>query len=331
METILEAIGHTPLVPLKRSFPDAAAVYAKLEKFNPGGSLKDRVVLQILSQAEKTGKLKPGGTIVAGTTGNSGIGLAYIGNVKKYRVILTMPENFSLERRRILEAYGVEVHLTPATEGMKGAILQAKKIAAELSKDKNAFLFAQFEDPETAIAHELTTAAEIVAALGGPPFKIDALVVGVGTGGTLTGVGKVLKKQGTKIIAVEPAASPLLSQGRAGPHKIQGIGAGFVPSVLDRSLIDEVIAVSDAEAFQGMKEVARNEGILAGLSSGAVFVACKKVARDLGRNKTIVTIFPDSGERYFSMEKYFVGAPLGAPRTTGAASSALTGNKDDLR
>lgn len=299
METILEAIGRTPLIQLRQSLPETSArVYAKLEKFNPGGSLKDRVVLHILSEAEKTGQLKPGGTLVAGTTGNSGIGLAYIGNVKKYKVILTMPENFSLERRRILETYGVTVHLTPAAAGMKGAINRAKEIARET----RAFLFAQFESPETIRAHELTTAEEIEEDLKEP---IHAFVAGAGTTGTLMGVGKVLKKKGSRIIAVEPAASPLLSQDKSGPHKIQGIGPGFVPPILDRSLIDETITVTDKEAYEGSREIARREGILAGISCGAVFVACKKIAGELGKNKNIVTVFPDGGERYFSLEKYF--------------------------
>ncbi len=299
METILEAIGHTPLIQLKRSFPETAArVYAKLEKFNPGGSLKDRVVLRIIGEAEKTGQLKPGGTLVAGTTGNSGIGLAYIGNVKKYKVILTMPENFSLERRRILETYGATVHLTPAAEGVKGAIRRAKEIA----RDTGAFLFAQFENPETIKAHELTTAREIEDDLKEP---IHALVASVGTTGTLMGIGKVLKKKGARIIAVEPAASPLLSQGKTGPHKIQGTGPGFIPSIFDRSLVDEIVTVTDKEAYEGSREMARQEGILAGISCGAVFVACKKIARELGKDKNIVTVFPDGGERYFSLEKYF--------------------------
>ena len=299
METILEAIGHTPLVPLKRSLPPGYAnVYAKLEKFNPGGSLKDRIVLRIITEAERTGKLTPGGTVVAGTTGNSGIGLAYVCAVKKYKVILTMPENYSLERRRILETYGATVHLTPASEGMKGAINRAKEIARE----NGAFLFAQFEDPETPAAHERTTAREIEDALAAP---IHAFVAAVGTSGTITGVGRVLKKKGAKIIAVEPAASPLLSKGKAGPHKIQGIGPGFIPPILDRNLIDEIVAVSDDDAFAGAKEVARNEGILIGISGGAAYVACKKIARELGIDKNVVTVFPDGGERYFSLEKYF--------------------------
>ncbi len=300
METILEAIGHTPMVQLKRSIPvGAARVFAKLERFNPGGSLKDRIVLRIITEAEKAGHLKKGGTVVAGTTGNSGIGLASICNVKKYKVILTMPENFSLERRRILEAYGATIHLTPAAEGMKGAIRRAKEIARETQ----AFLFAQFENPETATAHELSTAVEIEEAIAGP---IDAFVAGVGTSGTITGVGRTLKKRGVQIIAVEPASSPALSEGRAGPHKIQGIGPGFVARVLDRNLIDRVITVTDAEAFEGSREVARKEGILAGISSGATFVASRQVARELGPDKTVATVFPDGGERYFSMEKYFI-------------------------
>lgn len=301
METILEAIGHTPLIQLKRSIPAGCAnVFAKLERFNPGGSLKDRIVLRIISEAERLGRLRPGGTVVAGTTGNSGIGLAYICNVKKYKTILTMPENFSLERRRILEVYGADVRLTPASEGMKGAINRAKEIA----KETGAFLFAQFEDPETQTAHELTTAKEIVDALAGP---IDALVAGVGTGGSLIGIGRVLKPRGARIIAVEPEASPLLSQGKAGPHKIQGIGPGFVPPTLERerALIDEIVPIADDDAFEGAQEVARKEGILAGISGGAAFLAARKVARDLGPGKTVVTIFPDGGERYFSMARYF--------------------------
>ena len=301
METILEAIGDTPLIQLKGFLrKDAATIYAKLERFNPGGSLKDRIVLRILEEAEHSGKLKAGGTIVAGTTGNSGIGLAYIGNVKKYKVILTMPENFSLERRHILGSYGAEVHLTPASEGMKGAISRAR----EMAEEKKAFLFAQFEDPETVKAHELTTAKEIIADFSG---TIHAFVAGVGTGGSLMGVGKVLKKSGTRIIAVEPAASPLLSQGHAGPHKIQGIGAGFIPSLVDKNLMDEIMVVTDEEASEGRREIARQDGILAGFSCGAAYVASKRVAEKLGKGKNVVTIFPDGGERYFSLEKYFGG------------------------
>lgn len=299
METILEAIGHTPLIQLTRSVPAGSArVFAKLERFNPGGSLKDRIVLRILGEAEKAGKLKVGGTVVAGTTGNSGIALAYIGNVKKYKVILTMPENFSLERRRALACYGADVRLTPAEEGMNGAIDRARAIA----KETGAFLFTQFDDPLTAAAHESTTAKEILDAVTG---TVDAFVAGVGTGGTIMGVGRAMKAQGARIVAVEPASSPLLSEGKAGPHKIQGIGPGFVPKILDRSLIDEVMTVSDDEAFEGAQEIARKEGILAGLSCGAAFAASLKVARKLGPGKTVVTVFPDGGERYFSLKKYF--------------------------
>ncbi len=302
METILEAIGNTPLIELKRSIPEGSArVFAKLERFHPGGSLKDRIVIRILTEAERAGHLKPGSTIVAGTTGNSGIGLAYIGNVKKYKIVLTMPENYSLERRRILETYGAEVILTPAAEGLKGAIRKAKGIAAE----RGAFLFTQFKNPETSRAHELTTACEIEEDFSSLGLRPDILVATIGTGGSLSGVGRVLKKKGCHIIAVEPSASPLLSCGWAGPHKIQGIGPGFIPQSLDRALIDEVITVSDTEAFNGAGEVARKEGILAGISCGAAFVASRKVAKRLGAGKNIVTIFPDGGERYFSLEKYF--------------------------
>ena len=299
MQTILEAIGHTPLIQLTRSVPPGSAkVFAKLERFNPGGSSKDRVVLRILGEAEKAGKIRPGGTVVAGTTGNAGISLAAIGNIKKYKVILTMPENFSLERRRILECYGADVRLTPAEEGVQGATSRAKRIAEETG----ALLFSQFEDPDAATAHEATTAKEILNALNVP---IDAFVAGVGTGATITGVGRALKKQGAKIVAVEPAASPVLSGGKPGPHKIQGIGAGFVPAVLDRSLIDEIVTISDDEAFEAAQEVARKEGILAGLSSGAAFAAARRVAAKLSPEQTVVTVFGDGAERYFSMRKYF--------------------------
>lgn len=290
MESILEAVGHTPVVELRRSVPAGGArVYAKLERFNPGGSLKDRVVLAILTKAEKSGRLKKGSMIAAGTTGNSGIALGWIGNLKGYRVILTMPENYSLERRRMLEAYGVHVHITPAAEGMKGAIRRAREIAEK----ENGFFFNQFEDPETVKIHEETTAQEIEAAIAGP---IAAFVACVGTGGSLSGVGAILKKKGTKVVAVEPASFP---------HKIQGTGVGFVPPILKKDLIDQTIAVGDREAFETAREIARKEGILAGISSGAAFSAARKVARNLGPNRTVVTIFPDSGERYFSLSKYF--------------------------
>ena len=299
METILEAIGHTPLVRLKRAIPTTSArLFAKLERFNPGGSLKDRIVLQILNEAERSGRLQPGSTIVAGTTGNSGIALAYLGNVRKYRVILMMPEDYSKERRKILEGYGAEVHLTPADEGMTGALARAKKLAEE----RGAFFLNQFENRETVRANETTTAREIVEALAGP---IDAYVGVYGTGGSLTGVGGILKNKGARVVAVEPAFAPLLSGGTAGPHRIEGTAPGFVSPLLDRNLIDEVIVVSDRQAFDAARELARQEGLFVGISSGAAFFGAKRVARILGPDKTVVTIFPDGGERYLSVERNF--------------------------
>ncbi|MBI4373565.1 MAG: cysteine synthase family protein [Deltaproteobacteria bacterium] len=299
MESLLEAIGHTPLVELKRCIPQTGGrVFAKLECFNPGGSLKDRVILKILTDAEKNGLLHEGSTIVAGTTGNSGIALAYIGGIKKYKVILTMPENYSLERRKILEGYGAEVHLTPASEEIRGAIGRAKVIASE----RNGTLINQFENPLTIAAHEEGTAVEIDTALASP---VDAVVACVGTGGSLMGVGGYFKKRGARVIAVEPASAPLLSAGRTGPHKIQGIGTGFIPRILKRELIDEILVVSDNEALEGSLEIAQKEGILVGISSGAALVGARTVAQKLGLGKKVVTLFADRGERYFSLDKFF--------------------------
>lgn len=300
METILEAIGHTPLVPIRRAVPSTSArIFAKLERFNPGGSLKDRLVLRILTKAEEEGRLRTGMTLIAATTGNSGIALAWIGNIKRYRVVLAMPENYSLERRRILEGYGAQVYLTPASDGMEGALRRARGLA-----EKEGGLFVnQFADPETVEAH-LETYQEIESALARP---IHAFVATYGTGGSLMGVGRLLKQKGTKIVAVEPALSPLLSEGRAGPHRIEGTTPGFVSPLLDRKLIDEVIVVSDQQAFDSSRELARQEGILVGLSSGAAFCAAEKTARRLGPEKNIVTLFPDGGERYLSLWKDFEG------------------------
>lgn len=295
MESLLEAIGNTPLLRLSKSLPEGcASVYAKLEKYNPGGSVKDRVVIHLLEKAEKSSRLAARGTIVAATTGNSGIGLAYIGNRKGHKVILTMPENFSVERRKLLESYGATVFLTPASEGMKGALDRAK----ELCQKTDAYFFDQFENEETPKAHHQTI-QEIQKDLGKP---IDFFVAGIGTSGTLMGAAQILKKNGTKIIAVEPAASPTLSQGKVGHHKIQGIGPGFVPTILERSLVDEVVTVTDEEAFLGAREVAQKEGLLVGISCGAAFVASRKIAQQLGSGKNIVTVFPDGGERYFSLQ-----------------------------
>ncbi|MFA4906248.1 MAG: cysteine synthase A [Candidatus Margulisiibacteriota bacterium] len=300
---VADLIGKTPIIKLERLTDDhAASVYAKLEFFNPGGSVKDRICRAMIEDAEKRCLLKPGGTIVEPTSGNTGIGLALIGASRGYKVILTMPETMSLERIYILRSYGAEVVLTSGSEGMTGSI----KKAEELVKKTGGFMPQQFNNPANPEVHRKTTAVEILEALG---ENIDALVAGVGTGGTLTGVGEVLKAKNpaVKIIAVEPAASAVLSGGKAGPHKIQGIGAGFVPRVLNRGLIDEVIKVKDEDAFQTAKRLAQEEGLFVGISSGAAAWAALKVARDLGPKKVVITIFPDTGERYFSMQQFFEG------------------------
>ncbi|MFH1347508.1 MAG: cysteine synthase A [Candidatus Margulisiibacteriota bacterium] len=300
-QQVSDLIGQTPVVQLKKLVLDGAAdVYAKVEFFNPGGSVKDRICLAMIDEAEKKGKLKPGGIIVEPTSGNTGIGLAMIGASRGYKVILTMPETMSLERIYILKSYGAEVVLTPGIEGMQGSIKKAEEIA----RKKGAFMPQQFNNPANPEVHRKTTAVEILNALGD---KIDAFVAGVGTGGTITGVGEVLKKKNPNIVivAVEPATSPILSGGQPGPHKIQGIGAGFVPKVLNREIIDQVITVKDDEAFQISRRLAEEEGLFVGISSGAAAFAALKVAAELGKGKKVVTILPDTGERYFSMEQFF--------------------------
>lgn len=300
-QDVSELIGKTPVVKLKNIVSkEMADIYAKVEFFNPGGSVKDRICLAMIEEAEKKGKLKPGGVIVESTSGNTGIGLAMIGASRGYKVILTMPETMSLERIYILKSYGAEVILTSGIEGMKGAIRKAEEIV----RKKKAFMPQQFNNPANPEVHRRTTAVEILKALG---QKIDAFVVGVGTGGTITGVGEVLKEKNpkVKIVAVEPATSPVLSGGQPGPHKIQGIGAGFVPKVLNRDIIDQIITVKDDEAFRVSRRLAEKEGLFVGISSGAAAAAALKVAEELGRGKTVVTIFPDTGERYFSMEQFF--------------------------
>ena len=299
---ILELIGNTPMVKLvKVTDKNAAQVFAKLEMFNPGGSVKDRIALNMIEQAEKKGLLKPGSVIVEPTSGNTGIGLAVVGAVKGYKVILTMPEAMSQERIQILQSFGAEVILTPAKEGMVGAVERARELVATM---KDAFMPQQFKNPDNPAMHRKTTAKEI---LRDTDEKIDAFVAGVGTGGTLTGVGETLKKHNPKIkvIAVEPRTSNVLSGGKPGPHMIQGIGAGFIPDVLNREIIDEIITVDDQEAYKMAKRLSREEGIFAGLSCGAACVGALKVAKILGPGKTVVTIFPDSGERYLSIEPYF--------------------------
>lgn len=301
--TVAELIGNTPIVKLNRIVGEnMAEIFAKVEFFNPGGSVKDRICLAMIEDAEKKGLLKPGGTIVEPTSGNTGIGLSMIGAARGYKVILTMPETMSLERIYILRSYGAEIILTPGAEGMSGSI----KRAEEIVKKNQAFMPQQFENPANPEAHRKTTAVEIINAVGD---QIDAFVAGVGTGGTITGVGEALKAKNpkVKIIAVEPAASPVLSGGKPGPHKIQGIGAGFVPKVLNRSIIDEIVKVTDNEAFQMAKRIAKEEGFFVGISSGAAAFAALKVAEILGKGKVVVTVFPDTGERYFSMEQFFEG------------------------
>ncbi len=299
---ILDLIGKTPMVKLNKIVgEDDAMIVAKIESFNPGGSVKDRICLSMIEDAEKKGILKPGGVIVEPTSGNTGIGLAMVSAVKGYKCILTMPESMSLERIYILKAFGAEVILTPAIDGMKGAIKKAEEI---FKNTKNSFMPQQFKNPANPEIHRKTTAKEILSSTGG---KIDAFVAGVGTGGTITGVGEILKEKNPKIkiIAVEPESSPVLSGGQPGPHKIQGIGAGFVPEVLNRKIIDEIIKVSDEDAFKTAKRICREEGIFCGISSGAAGYAALKIAKEFGKGKTIVVILPDTGERYFSIEQYF--------------------------
>ncbi len=300
-ESILDFVGNTPLVKLQKVVEKGSAtVYAKLEMFNPGGSVKDRIALNMIDAAEKKGLLKPGSVIVEPTSGNTGIGLAIVGAVKGYKVILTMPEGMSQERIQIVQSFGAEVVLTPAKEGMIGAVEKAREIVAT---KKDAFMPQQFMNPDNPAMHRKTTAKEILKELD----QLDAFVAGVGTGGTITGVGEVLKKHDPKIrvIGVEPKTSAVLSGGRPGPHMIQGIGAGFVPDVLNRQVIDEVHTVDDQEAYQMAKRLSREEGIFAGLSCGAACSVAVKVAKTLGAGKTVVVIFPDSGERYLSIEPFF--------------------------
>jgi cysteine synthase A len=301
-KNVLELIFNTPMVKLNKIIEkDMAEIYAKLELFNPGGSVKDRIAISMIEDAEKRGKLKPGATVVEPTSGNTGIGLAMVCAVKGYKCVLTMPESMSLERIYILKSYGAEVILTPAIEGMQGAIKKAEEI---LKKTKNSFMPQQFVNTANPEVHRKTTAKEILEATDG---KLDAFVAGVGTGGTITGVGEILKKKNEriKIIAVEPSTSAVLSGKNAGPHKIQGIGAGFVPEILNREIIDEIVTVEDNQAFHTAKRLAREEGLFVGISSGAACFAALKVARDLGDGKRVVVIFPDTGERYFSIEQYF--------------------------
>ncbi len=299
---ITELIGNTPLVRLNRlSKPGAATIYGKVEFFNPGGSVKDRICLNMINEAERQGKLKPGGTIVEPTSGNTGIGLALVAAVRGYKLILVMPESMSMERASLLSSYGAQLVLTPAWEGMKGSIKEAESI---LAQNPSYFMPDQFSNPANPAMHRMTTAVEIWDALNG---QVDAFVAAVGTGGTITGCGELFKEKnpGVKVIAVEPAGSPVLSGGDPGPHKIQGIGAGFIPKVLNRTILDRVITVTDDEAYQTAKQLSKKEGLLVGISAGANVFAAQKVADELGAGKNVVTILCDTGERYISIEKYF--------------------------
>lgn len=303
-ESLPELIGNTPILELKRSgsvWKTCASIYAKLEYFNPLGSIKDRAALYMINEAQKSGKIREGTVVIEPTSGNTGIGLAYICATRGIRLVLTMPENMSKERRSLLAALGAEIVLTPAWEGMNGAVNKAQQLH---KKNPNSFIPDQFGNPANVQAHVETTAPEILRDLDN---QVDIFVSAVGTGGTLTGNAKVFKQvnPGCQVIAVEPAASPLLSQGKIGPHKIQGIGANFVPEILDRSLIDEIIPVADDDAYALCREVAKLEGLLVGISSGAALWAAREVARrPENQGKRIVVILPDTGERYLSVNLY---------------------------
>lgn len=294
-------IGLTPIVRLQNIVPgNDADVFAKLEFFNPGGSIKDRIALKMIEDAEREGLLKKDSIILEPTSGNTGIGLALVGASKGYKVVLVMPDTMSIERRKLLKALGAELILTPGAKGMKGAIDKVNEMVAE---NRNFFVPQQFENPSNPQAHRETTAEEILQQMNG---DIDAFVSGVGTGGTITGVGEILKLRikNIKVIAVEPASSPVLSGGKPGPHKIQGIGAGFIPKILNRDIIDGIIQVTDMEAMKTSRLLAKKEGILAGISSGAALFAALKVAKELGKGKKVVVILPDTGERYLSTELF---------------------------
>jgi cysteine synthase A len=299
-DSVLDLISATPIVQLQRIVPEgSAAVWAKLESFNPGGSIKDRICVAMIEAAEREGRLKPGATIIEPTSGNTGIGLALVCAVRGYKLILTMPDTMSEERRSLLNAYGATMILTPDTKGMHGAIRKAEAI---LGEHPDYFMPQQFQNPANPEVHRKTTAPELLRQFA----RIDAFVAGVGTGGTITGVGEVLKARmpGVRIVAVEPAASPVLSGGEPGFHKIQGIGAGFVPPILNTRIYDEVVTVSDDEATACTRRLAREEGILVGISAGAACAASLKVAKRLPATATVVTMFPDTGERYLTTDLF---------------------------
>lgn len=295
--SITELVGRTPLVEVSGFGNQKARIVVKVEAFNPGGSVKDRIALAMIEDAEKKGVLKPGATIIEPTSGNTGVGLAWVGVAKGYRTILTMPETMSVERRNLLKAYGAKLELTPGTEGMKGAIARAEQLRATIP---GAVILGQFVNPANPAIHEQTTGEEVWTDTDG---KVDIFVAGVGTGGTVSGVGSALKKHNSavKVVAVEPASSAVLTTGVPGKHKIQGIGAGFVPSTYNPDAVDEVITVTDDDAFAGARKLVRTKGLLVGISSGAAFSAALALARkDENAGKLIVALLPDTGERYLS-------------------------------
>ena len=295
--SITELVGRTPLVEVSGFENQKARIVVKVEAFNPGGSVKDRIALAMIEDAEKKGVLKPGATIIEPTSGNTGVGLAWVGVAKGYRTTLTMPETMSVERRNLLKAYGAKLELTPGTEGMKGAIARAEQLRATIP---GAVILGQFVNPANPAIHEQTTGEEVWTDTDG---KVDIFVAGVGTGGTVSGVGSALKKHNSavKVVAVEPASSAVLTTGVPGKHKIQGIGAGFVPSTYNPEAVDEVVTVTDDDAFAGARKLARTKGLLVGISSGAAFSAALALARkDENAGKLIVALLPDTGERYLS-------------------------------
>lgn len=299
--SVTEFIGKTPIVKLNKIVPeDSADVFVKLEFFNPGGSVKDRIALSMIEKAEHDGLLKPGDTIIEPTSGNTGIGLSMVGVAKGYKVIIVMPETMSIERRLLMKGYGAELILTPGVDGISGSIREAERLA----KENGYFLPLQFENEANPLVHEKTTGPEIHQAFG--VNGLDAFVAGIGTGGTITGAGRELKRVYPKIelVGVEPAESAILEGKEAGPHKIQGIGTGFVPKTLDTSVYDKVLSVTGDEAMETAREVGRKEGILVGISSGAAIAAALKVAKELGKGKKVLAVVPDNGERYLSTALY---------------------------
>ncbi len=299
-QSVVETIGNTPIIQLHHEIPEGVTLLVKQESRNPGGSIKDRIALSIIEDAEKSGRLRPGDTIIEATSGNTGIGLALVGASKGYHVVITMPDSLSVERRRLLKHLGAELHLTPAEEGMKGAIAKANELQKTI---KGAILANQFENHANPAAHSCHTGPEIIEVLKENTMELDYFVAGVGTGGTLSGCGEILRQAfpGIRIVAVEPDGSPVLSGGTPGPHGIQGIGAGFIPEVLNTDLIDEIISIDTEKAIAAAKTLASKEGLLCGISSGAAAAAALEIAnRPENRGNVILAVLPDTGERYVS-------------------------------